>query len=57
MADYSQVVEKYFNIIRKKHLKGALDIKDYNNKVELINLWYIRHTLRTGLTNTNKEIQ
>ncbi|SDN31235.1 hypothetical protein SAMN04488137_4047 [Fictibacillus solisalsi] len=55
MADYSQVVEKYFFIIRKKHLQGGLNIREYNKKVELINLWFIRHTLRSGLTK--KEVQ
>ncbi|MCQ6267461.1 hypothetical protein M1K46_17650 [Fictibacillus sp. WQ 8-8] len=47
--DYSQVVERYFFLIRKRHLKGALNMKEYNKKVELINLWFIRHTLRSGL--------
>ncbi|OYD56492.1 hypothetical protein CGZ90_15890 [Fictibacillus aquaticus] len=47
MINYYEVIEKYIELIRKRHWRGELAAKQYKRKLELIHLWLIRDSVQS----------
>jgi hypothetical protein len=46
MNEYNQRIEKYLQLLKKRHQKGRLKAKQYRKRIELIHLWHLRGVVK-----------
>jgi uncharacterized membrane protein len=46
MNDYHLKIEDYLQLLKKRYTKGRLQAKQYQKRIELINMWHIRGVVK-----------